>query len=985
MYDRFNFSFGAQIAEAGQYRVLASLSDSDGRHICDGWSGNVSCPAGANDIIVSFRGAEIFAHGACNGYVVSEVKLIEVTDTYEAVVDERKDIFSTTAYNYRQFEHPLITFGGNGSDSAADADGDGIYDRLTVNLPLSSEPQVAGNYDWSAALQDGEGTTLGFVAGSVVLPSAGGTTMVTMTFEGSDILKTDLNGPYYLRNFILWNNTKTFTLVDEYATKAYRLRDWGGVARHLSSFDFMDTALSVDEGRTLKVEIAPGDHAGYCSMQVFLTHGTTNAKDLALPRGRTFPFTVSWEAGDLTAKTIEIPIAADKAVEGAEEFYLQLANAEGMEIGENKLCTVTVRDMTVAASLAQALNSTDAKASSKGQGKWFAAPGCEYHFADVNRGVNHAESPALAQGQSSTLTLSAGKGPGKFVVLFRFTGNERESVSSTLEIYAGKEHLRNYVHTSVGNGWQEYTITDPNKGSHKYSYVFTQGSDPDTHVEFVGAYWVSQGESDPIMVYASADDAGKGRVTGCGRYKYGATAKLTAKPNPGRTFFAWYRWSKANSRYEEYSKSANLTFKVVEETDLMAVFTDLPIVRILSNPPDGGTVTGTGRYAAGKKVTLKAKANKGCVFRGWYDVAGALLSQDAKYTFIMPEGGLSLTAAFVTAAEDLRAISLTVAGVVADAAQPLIASNVCGVAVNWPLAPAGLSATTVKAAGLPAGVKLVQDKKTKSWSISGVPTKIGPYTAKLTVTTAAKNSQVFLINGMVTVLPGAAVGTFYGLVSAYDESTQQFYRSSSVASAVLTTTDVGGITLKLTTGFGAVSLTQKGWTEILGQYCHAELTSKKGETVDLYVDTQPSDWTGSGHVFGFVSGGRFGETSYYLEMQRSAFVKSKAGIEHLEAFMLADSLAGTYWFNVADKGNGTYEIVPAADKSAQFSVNVKSSGAVQVSGKIAGMKVSAATVLRPHPSDSSADVFCCALVGKTTPVSIILSITPQGISGAIYF
>lgn len=829
---------------------------------------------------------------------------------------------------------------------------------------------------------------------SVIWPAQADATKYSVWRKGPEdaaavCIASDITETFYLDGDIVANVAYEYSVRAENAA-GYGERSDADKGWRVSEFSsrrsgFQLDAAYAEEGKSALVEIAPGDHTGYCSVQVFLTHGTTNAKDLALPKGRTFPFTVSWEAGDLTAKTIEIPIAADKAVEGAEEFYLQLANAEGMEIGENKVCTVTVRDMTVATSLAQALNSSDAKASSKGQGKWFAAPGCEWYFADVNRGVNHVESPALAQGQSSTLTLSAGKGPGKFVVLFRFTGNEKESVSSTLEIYGGNEYLRNYIHASTGNGWQRHTITDPNKGSHKYSYVFTQGSDPDAHVEFVGAYWVSQGEGDPVAVVVSANDAGKGCVTGCGTYRYGATAKITAKPNPGRTFSGWYRWSKANNRYEEYSKSANLTFKVTEETDLQAVFTDQPIVRVLPNPPDGGTVTGAGRYAAGKKVTLKAKANKGCVFRGWYDVAGALLSQDAKYTFTMPEGGLSLTAAFVTAAEDLRAISLTVAGVAADAAQPLIASNVCGVAVNWPLVPAGLSATTVKAAGLPAGVKLVQDKKTKVWSISGVPTKIGPYTAKLTVTTAAKNSQVFLINGMVTVLPGAAVGTFYGLVSAYDESIQQFYRSSSVASAVLTTTGIGGIALKLTTGSGAVSLTQKGWTELLGRYCHVELKSKKDETVDLYVDTQPSDWTDFGHVFGFVSGGSFGSTSYYLEMQRSAFAKSKAGIEHPEAFMLADSLAGTYWFNVVDKGNKTYEIVPAADKSAQFSVNVKSSGAVQVSGKIAGMKISAATELRPHPSDSSADVFCCARLDKSTPVSIILRITPQGVSGAIYF
>ena len=43
-----------------------------------------------------------------------------------------------------------------------------------------------------------------------------------------------------------------------------------------------------------------------------------------------------------------------------------------------------------------------------------------------------------------------------------------------------------------------------------------------------------------------------------------------------------------------------------------------------------GKVTGTGRYAEGKKVTVKATANKGYVFRGWEVVPVSANGRDAR-------------------------------------------------------------------------------------------------------------------------------------------------------------------------------------------------------------------------------------------------------------------------------------------------------------------------------------------------------------------
>jgi len=203
----------------------------------------------------------------------------------------------------------------------------------------------------------------------------------------------------------------------------------------------------------------------------------------------------------------------------------------------------------------------------------------------------------------------------------------------------------------------------------------------------------------------------------------------------------------------------------------------------ISMDPDMGTVTGTGVYAEGKKVSISAKAAKNCVFAGWYRDAELEKQMEfssgdwksASQSVVVPEVRY-LFARFVTADYDRRNVTFSVDGaeMSADAAERPAWTNYCGVALDWPLAADAPSATTVKASGLPSGVKLVQDKVTKAYSLSGAPTaasktdkKTGgtvPSKVKLTVTTAGKASVPYEADWVILPLPAWAVGDFNGLV-----------------------------------------------------------------------------------------------------------------------------------------------------------------------------------------------------------------------------
>jgi hypothetical protein len=233
-----------------------------------------------------------------------------------------------------------------------------------------------------------------------------------------------------------------------------------------------------------------------------------------------------------------------------------------------------------------------------------------------------------------------------------------------------------------------------------------------------------------------------------------------------------------------------------------------------------GTITGAGKYASGKKVTLKATANKGYVFAGWSDAGGSQLAateadaincvppavlngQDARsasVSFAMPSNDVALVAQFVTADEDKQSIWLAVDGVemrrVEDNA-PYRTNVWCGVYLEWPIEVDALSLPTVKVTGLPSGLKFADKPVTTKVgtgkaavvvtnvpanTIYGAPTaasktttdkKTGaakPSEVKVTVTTAGKSSQTYQIDTTVDALPAWAQGTFQGAMVATGET-----------------------------------------------------------------------------------------------------------------------------------------------------------------------------------------------------------------------
>lgn len=181
--------------------------------------------------------------------------------------------------------------------------------------------------------------------------------------------------------------------------------------------------------------------------------------------------------------------------------------------------------------------------------------------------------------------------------------------------------------------------------------------------------------------------------------------------------------------------------RIFETVTVTASFAVLPWpaleVALDGTAEDAGcTVTGTGAYRPGTKVTLKAKPAAGWVFAGWSgaDDLSELAAKSPSLSLVTGEDGLFLDAEFIPVSEDFLFI-----GNPAPATDAFAAVLDTGIDVAE-LEVANLVADlidtgsypTVSISGLPTGIKF--DKAT--FRLSGVPKKPGVHY----VTVSAKNA-----------------------------------------------------------------------------------------------------------------------------------------------------------------------------------------------------------------------------------------------------
>ena len=182
-------------------------------------------------------------------------------------------------------------------------------------------------------------------------------------------------------------------------------------------------------------------------------------------------------------------------------------------------------------------------------------------------------------------------------------------------------------------------------------------------------------------------------------------------------------------------------------------------------------------------------------------------------------------------------------------------------------------ASSVTATGLPPGLKYSKGV------ISGVPSKVGTYTVKLTFKNALGWTKTFTMKMQVKALPAFARGTFNGW--SYDAD---YYYKRKVTVSVTT---AGKITAKV----GTLSFARTGWTvDEAGRYCANLLTTRTvgtGKKAKKYTDVltltldPEKGWTEdqlSGAVATFNGTVKLADALVALNGGESALVPSNADL-----------------------------------------------------------------------------------------------------------
>ena len=158
-----------------------------------------------------------------------------------------------------------------------------------------------------------------------------------------------------------------------------------------------------------------------------------------------------------------------------------------------------------------------------------------------------------------------------------------------------------------------------------------------------------------------------GSASGTGEYAVGDQVRLLATPNNGYNMDGWYLNGQKVGSDRQYNFTVTNT---TESSTYVAKFNFIGEHHTISATPapaSGGTITGTGNYVDGSLVTLRAIANQGFDFEGWYEGGVKIEGVGAMYSF-------SATADRVLTAK----FTVTVEHTISVIADPLAGGTVTG-------------------------------------------------------------------------------------------------------------------------------------------------------------------------------------------------------------------------------------------------------------------------------------------------------------------
>lgn len=246
-FDNLTVTANMLVATAGRYRVFATLRDSAGNE--HQASTEADLTPGAQTMALPFDGRNIFQNRVDGPYTLSRISLSEVRAGGEILpLQTLLNAYQTAPYAYSVFEHSPISLTGTGSAQGVDLNGNARFDRLDV--VLGCEVQLSGFYQWSARLVDLNDVEIGLAAGGANLSA--GLNSFGLGFDGTQIGSHGVDGPYIVRDLLLYGMGDSFIGGVVFTTAAFLASDFEGFG-----IDLTPPALTV---KLTPATLTPADH-----------------------------------------------------------------------------------------------------------------------------------------------------------------------------------------------------------------------------------------------------------------------------------------------------------------------------------------------------------------------------------------------------------------------------------------------------------------------------------------------------------------------------------------------------------------------------------------------------------------------------------------------------------------------------------------------------------------------------------------------------